>query len=302
MLAAMLFPSLELDRQLTVQVRLRRWAHRGPEERWKESYHPAVELALVHQGAITYRVGSAVTVVAGGEAMLVPAQHGHSNTIARGTVATSLHLAPELLAEIGLAMDRRPPADASLLPEPERLAPLLQDLEAEALDGERGSLLAVDALAEAIAVKILRRGRGPAALKGSTDPRLLAALELIETDYAEPLSVEAMARAAGMSRFHFSRSFRAAMKSSPYEYLIGVRVARAAEHLRSGRASVTEAALSVGFNDLGRFAAAFRQRVGLSPGAYLAVARQARARPGPDPTPTPTPTDGPRPTRSVPRP
>jgi AraC family transcriptional regulator len=86
-----------------------------------------------------------------------------------------------------------------------------------------------------------------------------------------------MARAARMSRYHFSRRFKDATGKSPYRYLVDVRLERAAELLRRGRAGVTEAALTVGFSDPSRFARMFRARFGASPAKY-AEARRPRVR------------------------
>ena len=100
-----------------------------------------------------------------------------------------------------------------------------------------------------------------------SDPRIRAAVERIERDYAQPLTVADLARAASMSRYHFSRRFRAATGHSPYRYLIRYRVERGADRIAQGR-SVTEAAFEVGFGDLGRFASAFRARFGTLPSRF----------------------------------
>ncbi len=86
----------------------------------------------------------------------------------------------------------------------------------------------------------------------------------MESRYAEPLGVDDLSRIAGISRAHFSRRFREALGLSPYQYLQRVRIDRARELLGRGH-GVTEAALSVGYRDLGRFAQAFRRQVGCAP-------------------------------------
>jgi len=86
----------------------------------------------------------------------------------------------------------------------------------------------------------------------------------MESHYAEPLGIADLSRAAGISRAHFSRRFRDALGLSPYQYLQRVRIHRARELLGRGH-GVTEAALSGGYRDLGRFAQAFRRHVGCAP-------------------------------------
>ena len=93
---------------------------------------------------------------------------------------------------------------------------------------------------------------------------------MVRARYAEPLTVDDMARAAGMSRFHFSRALRAACNCSPYQLVVQTRLEAAAALLRAGRASSTQAALSVGFTDPSRFARAFRRAFGCAPSEMAA--------------------------------
>jgi AraC-like DNA-binding protein len=97
---------------------------------------------------------------------------------------------------------------------------------------------------------------------------LRRARDLIDRDYAEPLDLDAMARAAGYSRFHFARGFAEAYGETPRSYLTRRRIERAKTLLRSANLSVTEICLLVGFSSLGSFSARFRQLVGRSPTEY----------------------------------
>lgn len=99
-------------------------------------------------------------------------------------------------------------------------------------------------------------------------PALLRARDLIDRDYAEPLDLEAMAREAGYSKFHFARSFAAAYGETPAAYLTRRRVERAKTLLRGANLSVTEICFMVGFESLGSFSSLFRRVVGQSPSAY----------------------------------
>ena len=81
---------------------------------------------------------------------------------------------------------------------------------------------------------------------------LRRARDLMDREYAEPLDVPAMARAALMSPAHFSRKFRAAYGETPYSYLMTRRIERAKALLRQGM-SVTDACVTVGCTSLGSF-------------------------------------------------
>jgi AraC-like DNA-binding protein len=99
---------------------------------------------------------------------------------------------------------------------------------------------------------------------------LRRARDLIDREYARPLDVAALARAALMSTAHFSRRFRAAYGETPYAYLMTRRIERAKSLLRIGELSVTEVCLAVGCTSLGSFSARFTEIVGETPTAYRA--------------------------------
>ncbi len=90
----------------------------------------------------------------------------------------------------------------------------------------------------------------------------------MDREYARPLDVADLARAALMSTAHFSRQFRAAYGETPYAYLMTRRIERAKALLRNGDLSVTEVCLAVGCTSLGSFSARFTQLVGRTPTAY----------------------------------
>jgi AraC-like DNA-binding protein len=106
-------------------------------------------------------------------------------------------------------------------------------------------------------------------------PALRRARDLIDRDYAEPLDLDAMAREAGYSRFHFARACHTAYGESPHAYLTRRRIERAKSLLRTANLSVTEVCFLVGFSSLGSFSTRFRELVGRSPSEYRsdAVAR-----------------------------
>jgi transcriptional regulator GlxA family with amidase domain len=91
---------------------------------------------------------------------------------------------------------------------------------------------------------------------------LRRARDLMDREYAQPLNVPALARAALMSVSHFSRQFHAAYGETPYNYLMTRRIERAKALLRRGDLSVTEVCHRVGCTSLGSFSARFTEIVG----------------------------------------
>jgi AraC-like DNA-binding protein len=100
---------------------------------------------------------------------------------------------------------------------------------------------------------------------------LLRAKDLADTRYFEPLDVDDLAGAAGLSRAHFSREFRRAFGESPHGYLLTRRLERAAALLRGTDRSVAEICFAVGLRSVGSFTTSFTRTYGSSPTAYRAA-------------------------------
>jgi AraC-like DNA-binding protein len=100
---------------------------------------------------------------------------------------------------------------------------------------------------------------------------LLRAKDLADARYFEPLDVDDLARAAGLSRAHFSREFKRAFGESPHGYLLTRRLERAAALLRNTDRSVADICFSVGLSSVGSFTTSFTRTFGKSPTAYRAT-------------------------------
>jgi AraC-like DNA-binding protein len=97
---------------------------------------------------------------------------------------------------------------------------------------------------------------------------LRRARDLADRCYADPLDLDALAAAAGLSRYHFARSFADTYGDTPMRYLTRRRIERAQDLLRAANLTVTEVCMMVGFSSLGSFSSRFRELVGESPTQY----------------------------------
>lgn len=112
--------------------------------------------------------------------------------------------------------------------------------------------------------------RAPTPLILSKSVRRAAAL--MEEHSSETLTVADVAEAIGVSEWALQEGFRRHLGTTPRGYLLGVRLNRAHQRLElgdPGSTSVAEVASACGFTHLGRFAAAYRQRFGVSPSTTL---------------------------------
>jgi transcriptional regulator GlxA family with amidase domain len=97
---------------------------------------------------------------------------------------------------------------------------------------------------------------------------LVRAKDLADARYTEPLGVDDLARAASLSRAHFSREFRRAFGESPHAYLLTRRLERAAALLRTTDRSIADVCFSVGLQSVGSFTTSFTRTYGISPTIY----------------------------------
>lgn len=115
-----------------------------------------------------------------------------------------------------------------------------------------------------------RRRSGPPHPLESDRECLSAAVDLMRSSPWQTHSVRDLAKAVGMSRSNFARSFRSRFGRSPIEFLRGCRLDRAADLLRNGSTPIKRIGALVGYDSRTSFASAFRRAFGISPLDYRA--------------------------------
>ncbi|HEU4664143.1 MAG TPA: AraC family transcriptional regulator [Dokdonella sp.] len=98
----------------------------------------------------------------------------------------------------------------------------------------------------------------------------------IDANATRPIDLEAAAGEAGLSPFHFLRTFGRVLGITPHQYLVRARLRRAARMLADDERAVTEVAYEVGFGDLSNFVRTFGRAAGMSPRAFRSAARGER--------------------------
>jgi AraC family transcriptional regulator len=113
--------------------------------------------------------------------------------------------------------------------------------------------------------------RLPAARPATRDElwrRVNRARDFLHAHLASPIRLSEVAAAACLSPFHLLRTFQAAFRVTPHEYLQQCRLARAKFLLEKTRIPVTSICLECGFTSLGSFSTFFQKRCGMSPRAW----------------------------------
>lgn len=172
----------------------------------------------------------------------------------------------------GVARDARPapPFEHTIIRHFGFVDSLLQRILA--LRGEPGGQASADRLFTALLHELAREARHgwrmPAGLPAEKVERMNAAATRIRQEPAAAHTVDALAREAGFSVSHFSRTFAAVVGERPQEFVIAVRLGRARELLATTGLPVGEVAAAAGFADIFYFSRLFKQRMGITPSEF----------------------------------
>jgi len=123
-------------------------------------------------------------------------------------------------------------------------------------------------------LKLSRSAKELPSLKKATRDELIKRI-LLSTDYIhefynQSLSLDELANASCLSKFHFLRLFKIAMRQTPHQFITHVRIEKSKELLKSSNLEVKYIADSVGFSDSSSFSRAFYQHVGAYPSQFRA--------------------------------
>lgn len=253
----------------------------GPQDRPFEEQHQFASIAAVVEGSFQYRCDAGRALLYPGAFLLgnpggcFECGHDHST----GDRCVSLQFAPQLFEEIAAsaAGSSRFRFPAAMLPALKPLIPPLARLEALVREEGAGEgPVAVEELAYQVAETVIDSLADGGGLSSAPSPhdsrRISRVLTYLEAHAADPLDLAQLAGIACMSKYHFLRSFRRILGVTPHQYLLGLRLRRAARRLLSSAEPVSAIAFDCGFGDLSTFNAGFRAQFGTSPGSFRRAA------------------------------
>ena len=248
----------------------------GPKDRPFEERHSHVSIAIVAAGSFQYRSTAGRELMTPGSLLLGNAgqsfecEHAHG----AGDRCIAFRYAPgyfeRLAADAGAGASGAKAAFRAL-----RLPPLrdLSPLVARACAGlsglgdpsweELGVRLAVQTVRLAAGLPPDRNGAPPDAVA-----RVTRIVRMIDRHPGAGLTLGSLAREAGLSPYHFLRTFQRLTGVTPHQYVLRARLREAAMRLVVERARVIDIALDCGFGDLSNFNRAFRSEFGVSPRVY----------------------------------
>ncbi len=159
-----------------------------------------------------------------------------------------------------------------------RAIELCSRIHDEIVERRAGYRVAAKALFCMLMVELCRREGASESPVSDVMIRLSGLLAWLDRHYAERISTATMAERAHMSRSTLERSFRAAFSISPRDFLIAVRLRKAAGLLQHSDADIAEVAAKVGIEDPSYLARLFKKHRGLSPSSYRKRTRSRQER------------------------
>lgn len=237
----------------------------GPRDRPFEEQHSGVSIAMVAAGTFVYRGPAGRELMTPGSLLLGSAGQSFecSHDHGAGDRCIAFSYAPELFDRI----QAEPAFRAHRVPALRALSPLVARAEA-ALGG------AAEIAWEEVAVELaglaseVERQVDRVASPASSEARVAHLVRIIEGEPAREYELDAMAREARLSPYHFLRIFRQVTGITPHQHLLRRRLQRAAIRLADEPTKIVEIALECGFGDVSNFNRTFRAEFGVSPRAW----------------------------------
>ena len=253
----------------------------GPTDRAFEEQHTHYSIAIVLAGTFQLRSPLGEALMAPGSLMLgnhqqcFQCRHDHGE----GDRCVAFYFDPEYFERLARDVgDRRRRASFSVsqLPPLRHLAPLV----AAASAGIAGRPLSWEELGVRLLTEVVNLTGDitrPPSAPANAIARITAAVRAVEREPDATHSIASLARHAGLSHFHFLRTFQRVVGLTPHQYVRRTRLHHAAVRLATDTNNVLDIALACGFGDVSNFNRAFRAEFGVSP-THLRHPRHLNAR------------------------
>jgi AraC-like DNA-binding protein len=234
--------------------------------------HKEASLSYVRRGSLAYRAGSKQFDLVPGSILIGKPGVDYICTHDRGDAGEcfSFRFAPELLDSIGNGGASWPIGGVPPLAE----LMVLGELALATAEGSRNLGLDEIGVVFAARVSALVGARKNSAVSAAPSDRKRAvdAATWIDANSESDIDLEAAAKEAGLSSFHFLRMFSRALGVTPHQYLVRCRLRRAACLLSDDTRSISAIAHEVGFGDLSNFVRTFHRAARVSPREFRRAA------------------------------
>jgi AraC family transcriptional regulator len=249
----------------------------GPADRPFVERHRGFSVSYVRKGSFGCRTrGESFELVPGSVLVGHPGDEyvcTHDHHVC-GDECLSFHLSRDTVEAIGARTEMWRAGGVAPLPG----LMVLGELAQAAAEGR--SDLGLDELGMLFAARFVDivsgRKRQPPVARARDRLRAVEAALWLDAQAHEPIDLASVARAVGLSPFHFLRLFARILGVTPHQYLVRARLRRAARLLADDSRSITDIAFDVGFGDLSNFVRTFHRAAGVSPRRFRQAAKGDR--------------------------
>jgi AraC family transcriptional regulator len=250
----------------------------GPHDRPFEEQHSRFRIAIVAAGTFQYQSQNAREVMTPGSLLLGHAGHCFECRHEHGTGdrCLSFGYAPDfidrMMSDGGMRLTR-PAFDRLRLPPLRTLAPLVAGA-CSAVAGSAGEYVAAgwEELSIQLAARVLQLTAsgtaGPTTARSAAQAQVTRVARQIDADPSSRFALADLAQEAGLSSYHFLRTFESVIGLTPHQYVMRARLRQAAIRLAVTPGKILDVALDCGFGDVSNFNHAFRAEFGVSPRLY----------------------------------
>jgi AraC family transcriptional regulator len=230
-------------------------------------------------GDVTYRIDGQVISrhIRARGLFFLPIGHVCDVTLHTPVESIHLHLDPSLFRDPEYFTCDLGPGLAPLLGEDDGVLQGLLGAIEELVRGDRtgGIPLIADLVTSAIVSRLIAINHDRAKWEGPAKPlrrlsggHLRKVRQFVEANLASEIELQALAGLCGVGVAHFIRLFKASTGSSPYQYVLGLRVGRAKVLLSDCSLTLADVAQSCGFANQQHLQSTFRRMTGITPGVY----------------------------------
>lgn len=255
-------------------------AHESSSRFFEKAFHEEIEIKYYYDDNSTVTIGSEIILAKRGDVTVANPYEVHSNLCLHGEdgryciVIIGLDFLAGLNREIDLRhlLIEQGRRFCHHIKGDGRIGTIICRLSEEMSEKREHYKTVVKSLVAELAVLLLRShldetvGEGGAAL-GDRRARLIApALSVIHSDFSKKLTVEMLAEACSVSKFHFCRVFKEVMGLTAVQYLNKYRIDVAEIMLKSGTDGISDVAWKCGFDDESYFYRCYKRQKGTPPG------------------------------------
>lgn len=207
-------------------------------------------------------------------ATIMPARLLHSGKCDTPRDLTAIFLDPALTHEVALALTgvEEPEIELKMGICDPVVRALGDSLDAELFASRPSPRIYIESLAVALGAHIIASYAKPVFTGGDlsalSGTQLRRSIEFMKDNLERDVTLEDLAAAAAMSKYHYAKSFKHALGVAPHQYLVRLRIEKARRMLASDGLSIEEIANRVGYSDRAHFAEQFRKCTGVSPSRY----------------------------------